>query len=215
MKLNVKNIVFDFNGTIIDDVDICLNLLNKMLEENNHKGNISKERYLQIFDFPIIEYYQRAGFDFSKDDFKSLSSQFDKEYREYFPNLKPFDDVVSFIKKYYQKYNLYILSATRQDLLIDEVKQLNLEKYFKGIIGINNIYAYSKLEAAKEFFKQHQLEFNSTLFIGDTIHDNQVAKELNSTSILISRGHQSIDVLKRCNANYIFNKMDQVEKLLN
>ena len=43
-----KYVFFDFNGTILDDVDLCLNLLNEMLSLKGHNP-VSKERY-RIFN---------------------------------------------------------------------------------------------------------------------------------------------------------------------
>ena len=70
--MKYKYIVFDFNGTIIDDVDLCLNLLNEMLEVED-LPLVSLEKYKNIFTFPIIEYYKKAGFTFQKHSFKELS----------------------------------------------------------------------------------------------------------------------------------------------
>ena len=53
----MKTIFFDFNGTIINDVDLCLNILNEMLKENGLEP-ITLERYREIFTFPIKKYYQ-------------------------------------------------------------------------------------------------------------------------------------------------------------
>lgn len=46
----MKTIFFDFNGTIINDVDLCLNILNEMLKENGLEP-ITLERYREIFYF--------------------------------------------------------------------------------------------------------------------------------------------------------------------
>ncbi len=72
-------IFFDFNGTIIDDLDLCLDLLNKMLIKKNHKP-ITKERYLDIFTFPVKKYYIKAGFDLPKDNFEELADFFIEQY---------------------------------------------------------------------------------------------------------------------------------------
>ena len=52
----IKYIFFDFNGTIIDDVDLCLELLNKLLKSQN-KPTFDIDGYKKIFTFPIIKYY--------------------------------------------------------------------------------------------------------------------------------------------------------------
>ena len=63
-----KYIFLDFNGTIIDDVDLCLDLLNQILE-NQKKEKVSKERYKDIFTFPVQKYYELAGVDFYLNSF--------------------------------------------------------------------------------------------------------------------------------------------------
>ena len=41
-------LVLDFNGTIIDDVDLCLNILNHLLEERNYK---LESKFMKEFRF--------------------------------------------------------------------------------------------------------------------------------------------------------------------
>lgn len=53
----IKHIFLDFNGTIINDVDLCLKLLNELLAVQK-KEPISMERYKEIFTFPIQKYYE-------------------------------------------------------------------------------------------------------------------------------------------------------------
>ena len=71
----VNTIIFDFNGTILDDLDLCFNTLNKMLNMYNHPS-ITLDRYLDIFTFPVINYYRKAGFDFDKEPFDELAPIF-------------------------------------------------------------------------------------------------------------------------------------------
>ena len=42
-----KYIFFDFNGTIIDDIDLCLDLLNEILRKQN-KPLVGKKKYKEI-----------------------------------------------------------------------------------------------------------------------------------------------------------------------
>ena len=60
----IKHVFFDFNGTIIDDLKLCYDLLNEFLEEQG-KEKVTLERYKDIFRFPIKEYYRLAGIDFN------------------------------------------------------------------------------------------------------------------------------------------------------
>ncbi len=214
--MEIENIIFDFNGTILDDLDICYNLLNEMLISKNHKP-VSLDTYLHIFNFPIYDYYKKAGFNFEKepiDDFKELSQYFYGKYYSNFNTLKIFDDVYDFLKNYHSKYNLYILSATNKADLDRIIASLNIDQYFKDLIGTSDIYGKAKLDVAISYFNKNKIDFNKTMFIGDTLHDNDIAKYFKAKSVLIARGHQAKDVLEQGNPDYLLNNMNQVIEIL-
>ena len=58
-------ILWDWNGTLLDDVDLCVDALNRLLAGFGYPQRYDHERYRAIFGFPIEEYYVRAGFDFT------------------------------------------------------------------------------------------------------------------------------------------------------
>ena len=47
-------IIWDFNGTIIDDTATCLSIENKMLKDRGMKYGYTVEDYRNLFCFPII-----------------------------------------------------------------------------------------------------------------------------------------------------------------
>ncbi len=214
-KINAEYIVFDFNGTLIDDIDICLFLLNKMLKEKGHDGNIGKDRYLSIFTFPIIDYYESAGFKFPEDDFPQLAKEFDLDYRNGFNNLKLFDDVVE-VLDFFKKKNkkLIVLSATKQSSLDEELKQKGIYDFFDTVIGIKDIYGRSKVEEAIAFFSSKNIDMNDVVFIGDTLHDNEVAERLKGHSILVARGHQSKERLQGASNALIVDTLKELENII-
>ncbi len=213
-KINSNTLVFDFNGTLIDDLDICLELLNKMLKEKGHEGNISKEKYLSIFTFPIIDYYTESGFRFPKDDFPSLAKEFDIDYRNAFPNLKLFSDVKEVLAYFHKKKRLIVLSATKQDNLEEELKMNGIYDYFDAVIGIKDIYGRSKVGEAKEYFSKTNINPEEMTFIGDTLHDDEVAKEIGGKSILVARGHQNKERLSSAKDAIILNSLKELETII-
>ena len=48
----IKNVFLDFNGTILDDLDLCIDLLNRMLNDQN-KPLIPNEEHLYIYSFEV------------------------------------------------------------------------------------------------------------------------------------------------------------------
>lgn len=209
----IKHIFFDFNGTLIDDVDLCLELLNDLLKYQN-KPVVDIDKYKEIFTFPIKDYYIAAGIDFNKDSFEDLSVKFINEYQPRSLECGLFSDVIPTLEKLKnENISTYILSASEKNNLLEQCKFYNLIPLFDDILGIDNIHAGGKVDIAKEFMKKSNINPNEALFIGDTLHDNEVAKAMGVECRLVSRGHQSVNVLKRSNACIYQTLHDAVEVL--
>ena len=199
----INYVFFDFNGTIIDDVDLCLELLNKILIGQN-KPIVNMDKYKDIFTFPIIEYYRRAGVDFDIESYESLSHKFIVEYQPRSYTCSLYDGCVETFKYLKDKgVKLYVLSASERNNLLAQCKNFNIVEYFDDILGINNIFAASKYDIAYNYLLSHNINPKEALFIGDTLHDNEIARKLGANSILVSCGHQSVNVLSSANTKII------------
>jgi phosphoglycolate phosphatase len=185
-------ILWDFNGTIIDDVDICLKAEQDILNRLNMGKVVSREEYLELFEFPVIKYYEKIGFDFSILDFNEISKWFIEYYNSYKSEYKLNKDVLQCIRDSVAKNNKnIIISASEQNMLVDQCEILKIDQYFDEICGINNINAHSKIAMAKEWLANNDYNNEEMLFIGDSVHDYQVAEELGVKCILVASGHQS------------------------
>lgn len=168
------------------------------------KPTYDMEGYKKIFTFPIIEYYLNAGLDFSKDSFEDLCAYFIEIYqpRSYKCNLYPY--MKETLKELNDKgYNLILLSASEKNNLLNQVHNFDLTSYFSQILGISNVHARSKLEIAKEYFSSSDLDLSQTLFIGDSLHDFEVASTLGGKCVLVTYGHQDKERLSSCNVPLI------------
>lgn len=190
-------IIWDFNGTVLDDVGIGMAAVNKLLLRRSLKTLDSKEDYYKVFGFPIIEYYKRLGFDFEKESYELLAKEWVREYSslEHTAPLRPF------VRELLEKISSLgiaqvILSASEKNMLVRQVELLGVGGYFDEILGMEDIYAFGKQEMAKRFMEQRHLE--RAVVLGDTEHDAEVAREIGADCILISGGHQSRETLEKC-----------------
>ena len=198
-----KHIFFDFNGTIINDIDLCLELLNEILIKQN-KPIVSMERYKNIFTFPIKDYYIAAGVDFNIESYESLAKWFISVYQPASMKCGLFEGIVDTFKLLKDKgYNLYILSASERNNLIEQCENYDIVKYFVDILGIDNIHAASKVNIAIDYMKEHNINGEDVLFIGDTLHDLEVAEAMKAKCMLVSCGHQSKEVLAKGNVEIL------------
>ncbi|MDR2558868.1 MAG: HAD hydrolase-like protein [Oscillospiraceae bacterium] len=181
-------IIWDWNGTLLDDVSWCVDVINRMLARRklNIFGEIAD--YHRVFSFPVIDYYKKIGFDFEKEPFEDLAVEYVEDY--YSGKFKLHENAEKILAEIHKRnIKQVILSASEINYLKTQLSCFDIEKYFDEILGISDIYAGSKFEIGLEFMKRNKIE--SALLVGDTEHDFETAKRLGADCILISNGHQS------------------------
>lgn len=114
-----KHVVWDWNGTLLNDVDHAVRTMNTLLEGHG-LAPISKSHYREIFDFPVRKYYDRLGFDYSVESFERLCHRFVDQFMAEMHILPFMGNMESVLRELARsKVKQSILSAT---------DQLNLEK---------------------------------------------------------------------------------------
>ncbi len=199
MIKNYKHIIWDWNGTILDDVELCVDVGNNLFKRKNIP-TMTVEKYKSIFTIPVKNYYVAAGFDFSKESFEKIGKEWMDEYeaRKYECSLH--ENVENLMRKIKESgIQQSILSAYKLSNLTEMTKFFNLEKYLTNIVGLDNIYAASKLELGLNLIKKINVKPSEILMIGDTVHDYEVAKTMGIDCVLFSGGHQNIKKLLSCN----------------
>ena len=195
MKFNLfdyQHIIWDWNGTLFDDVELCAGTMNFLLKQESHR-TISLKKYKEIFTFPVVDYYKIAGHTFANNSFEVLGKQFMDEYEKNKLNCTLYPGVKELLKELTdQNFIQHLLSAYEQESLNKIVRHFGIKDYFNYIIGLDNIYASGKMQLGKNLLSliNQNGKVNSILLIGDTTHDFEVARELEIDCVLISHGHQ-------------------------
>lgn len=192
---SIKHIIWDWNGTLLDDLTISLAAMNGILKKYDMPP-LSRERYLRIIDFPIIIYYERLGFDFTKTPFEMLSDQFVAAYNATWRTAQLHQGAVHMLDTL-RNMGLHqsILSASKQDWLTDQVAYFGLSEYFSLLSGRDDHHALGKAHLGKAHTHQLGVQPDEVLMIGDTVHDGLVADEIGCDCVLLKIGHQHDNVL--------------------
>lgn len=193
-------IIWDWNGTLFNDVDVCISVMNDILKDKKLKVIPSKDVYRKLFCFPVIEYYQKLGFDFSLHSFESLAKIYVEAYQANIKQCDLYDGALTVLQKIKQSdIKQVILSASKTEHLLEQMSPFPISDYFEDVLGLDNYYAKSKIEVGKHWIGQNSICGEDIVLIGDTIHDYEVSAELGCNCILIANGHQSRTVLSNCN----------------
>lgn len=197
-------VIWDFNGTILDDVQTGIDSVNLLLRTRNLPEISGVEAYRSVFGFPIRSYYQRLGFDFTKEPYEDVAVEWVDEYLRNVPKAPLCAGVLETLDFFRNRgVSQVVLSATKLEMLEKQLAQLGLREYFEEIMGLDNIYATSKAQLAVSWRAKHPDA--SVLMLGDTVHDIEVANIMRATCILVEGGHQARPVLEAGGASVVHN----------
>ncbi|MDP2112575.1 MAG: HAD hydrolase-like protein [Bacteroidota bacterium] len=196
MTETIGGIIWDWNGTLLNDIELCVQTINEMLQKRNLQ-KLTVDEYREVFSFPVKDYYQKIGFDFNDEPFDIPALEFIEEYNCQVKGCKLHENSVS-VLNYFQSVGIrqFILSAMKQDALDQCLEQQNISQYFEHISGLDNHYAASKIENGQQLISELNLIASELILIGDTVHDFEVARELGCQCVLIANGHQSKHILE-------------------
>jgi len=193
-----NHIIWDWNGTLWDDTWLCVEINNHMLERRGLPP-ITIDTYRDKLCFPVDKYYCQLGFDYSIDPYKKLAEEFIDEYTRRRFECELQTGARELIHSLHERnVPQAVLSAYQHDTLMQAVDYFGLTAYFTDIIGLNDIYAAGKVENGRTYIAGLDLAPDQILFIGDTIHDFEVAEAMGVNCLLVANGHNSRWRLEAC-----------------
>ena len=95
--MKYKHIIWDWNGTLLNDTWLCVEGINNSLEKRS-LDTITEKIYKKVFSFPVKDYYERLGFDFKKEPFEVAGDEFVEYYGKFFHKVKLHDQVDSVLE---------------------------------------------------------------------------------------------------------------------
>jgi phosphoglycolate phosphatase len=191
----IKYVLWDFNGTLIDDVGAAVDNINVLLKKYG-KPLINLATYREVFTFPVIDYYRNVGLVKDEKEFEVIAHEWMNGYYAREKDLKVFENTCSNLERVHELgLRQGVLSASSMKQLTRLLDQHDLTRYMDDILGVDDIYANGKVEIGLKFIRNHHLKPEEVVLIGDTFHDWEVAAEMRIHCILCTRGHQSFDIL--------------------
>jgi len=186
---NIKNIIWDWNGTIVNDAYLFVEIMNHTLTKYNLK-NITINDYKTKFCFPIKTYWKNLGFNFDDSTFNTMNHEFIKLYKKHMQKPMLQNQIIDVLKyAQNQSINQFILSASEHTILNKLIQYYKIENYFKDVVGVDNLNACGKKKLGINLVEKYNIDTNKTIVIGDTEYDSMVAKSIGCKAILVSFGH--------------------------
>ena len=177
---NIKNIIFDFDGVILDSVPLKTEAfrklfnsypkdkVEKLIEYHMKNGGISRFVKIKHFFENILNEH------ISDTEIKNYADRYSQLTKEELTNSKYIiNDAVDFIKQNHKKYNMHIASGADKNDLRYICEKLELTQYFLTINGSPN----KKREIVKNILDLNNYKKDETILIGDSVNDYEAANE--------------------------------------
>ena len=190
----IKNIIFDFDGVLVDSEILVAKAFSKYMQELGIKTNekefasLAGKKTVEVIDILSEKYSLKDKQKFFDDIMNIASNIYKKE-------LKTVVGVEEFLKK--SKHNLYIGSNSMKNRILDGLKRVGLEKYFNP----NHIYSFDLVDNPKphpdiylKAVNDNDLIIDETIIIEDSVVGVNAGKNANIKVIgLTAGGHWHTD----------------------
>jgi HAD superfamily hydrolase (TIGR01509 family) len=216
--LQVKryHVVWDWNGTIVDDAAFIISITNAHFQKAGF-GPVSKEKFQAAYRRPVRDFYNvLAGRPLSDEQWRELNVQFHEEYARRAAATVQLsagvEDALAFVRA--QGWTQSLLSMYPQEGLLEFVNAHNLGTVFTRIDGSkNNDSWHSKVDSLVTHVSALGVEPQSTIVVGDSHDDIEAARHVGAHAILFDGGLHPSHTLRDTH-DVVAHNMDEVIDLL-
>lgn len=215
-----KCAIFDWNGTLLDDMEINHISSNATLKLFDMPDQ-SFEEYTDRFTFPILHFYKRSGVpvDLYLQHAEEAGVIFIKEYESRVEGVKLRSGAIDILKQLRANdVHVMLLSNYMQDKITPMLEKFDIAQYFSHVNGntcskaiLSGLNKQERLEAHME---TQGLKPEDSFIIGDSLEEIDIARNLGMTGISIAGGCISTDRLRAHNPNYLVESLEELPKIL-
>ena len=203
----IRNIIFDWSGTLVDDLPAVLKASNFVLTQSG-KPAMSLEKFRAEFQLPFKKFYDRHTPEVAMDQ---LEEWFHKEF------IQSQDSVIELphARKFLEfcraeKIRTFLLSTVHGDYFKTQCKVTGLGAF------IDRPYTdvWDKREKIHDILRENNLQPAETLFIGDMEHDIETARHGGIHSCGVLTGYNTLEQLRAAKPDLIVEHLDELKRVL-
>ncbi len=197
----IKNVIFDFDGTLVDS-SYAVEKLVHHFKEKYKKNNMSLAQFQKIKSLPMVEKIRMMGVPLYK--LPSISREAKKVYASFLGEVKIAEGMSDTLKKLdHMGLQLNIISSNSVKNICQFLKN-NQIHYFSEIYCAPNMLKKDK--TILKFLKKKRLSRESILYIGDELHDITACKKIQVKVAAVSWGLDSSELLRAGNPDFFCSK---------
>ena len=188
----MKHIIWDFNGTLLNDTQLSLDVDNNVFEKLGIPA-ITIDDYRNNMTMPVRDFYPTVGVDYSIHSYETIARLWLDEFNQKAVGVGLVSGALDAIRFFHgQGRSQSVLSASYEPSLRKQCKALGLTPYMADISGLEDESASKKTEIGRRQLRELGLEGRDVVLIGDMLTDAHLAEDLGAECILVSWGHNDL-----------------------
>ncbi len=188
----MKHIIWDFNGTLLNDTQLSLDVDNNVFEKLGIPA-ITIDDYRNNMTMPVRDFYPTVGVDYSIHSYETIARLWLDEFNQKAVGVGLVSGALDAIRFFHgQGRSQSVLSASYEPSLRKQCEALGLTPYMTDISGLEDESASKKTEIGRRQLRELGLEGRDVVLIGDMLTDAHLAEDLGADCILVSWGHNDL-----------------------
>jgi phosphoglycolate phosphatase len=215
----IKLVAFDWNGTILADMQCMLDADNYVLSKLG-KSPINMAQLREAFDMPISKFFKNLGI--AESEYKNNKHLFTEGWHGYYePRVAGArtragtKEILQWLNK--QQISTILFSNHIQDAIRVQLKRLKIDDLFKVVLANTDTsasYFEGKKKRLAEYIKQKGYKTEEVLVVGDTTEEIEIAKELGIVSVSVTGGNHSLKRLKAAKPDYLIHNLAELKDII-
>ncbi|HYG22594.1 MAG TPA: NUDIX domain-containing protein [Verrucomicrobiae bacterium] len=203
----IRNIIFDWSGTLVDDLPAVWKATNHVLNQAQC-AEMTLDTFRAEFCLPFTLFYD-------KHTPKVPLSQLEIWYNSEFPNVQGSICALPHAREFLQfcrarNLKTFILSAIHPDHFAVQMQSID----FNGLLDECFVGVRDKRHKIHEILSSHALAPDETLFIGDMQHDIETAVHGGVHSCAVLTGYNTLEQLRQAKPDLIVEHLGELQHIL-
>lgn len=195
-----KLLIFDFDGTIADTMEVMYKIYVTMAEKYN-MPILSKDDLQAYKKLPLKERLSRQGIPFYM--VPKILSESQSMQLQFLEDAKPFEGIHELLHTLKKHFSLVIVSSNRKSFIKPFLKKHDL-MVFDKIYGKAQLFG--KADTIQKAIKKEKAHIETSLYLGDETRDLMACQELNLDMIAVSYGYDDKSLLENEGAKVIVDR---------
>jgi phosphoglycolate phosphatase len=217
---NVRTIIYDWNGTLLDDVAIGLDALNISLVGCGYRP-ISLQDLRQHYDVPMRNMYIGLGVpaELIETNYKNLTDPFVEAYLRLGKGARLRPESAALLKEANDNgVRQHILSNHLTSAIWNDMKERSIDRFFTTVIANDHLdfgkKALTKGDKLGLYMKNNKLSPDDMVIIGDTPEEMRIARNLGLRSVAVCGGYASRERLQAEKPDQLIGELDELRPVL-